>query len=100
VAGGNEAKRAFDAMMEMRKIDIAAIEAARLRGSNSSWMSRRECDPVLGSFLLLHFGHFIFAASCSVMVSVRSNDLPHRSYRLRALVPNVLRITKAFGPPS
>jgi predicted 3-demethylubiquinone-9 3-methyltransferase (glyoxalase superfamily) len=28
-AGGDEAKRAFDAMMEMRKIDVAAIEAAR-----------------------------------------------------------------------
>ncbi len=28
-AGGDEAKRAFDAMMTMRKIDIAAIEAAR-----------------------------------------------------------------------
>ena len=28
-AGGDEAKRAFDAMMEMTKIDIAAIEAAR-----------------------------------------------------------------------
>ena len=28
-AGGDEAKRAFDAMMRMRKIDIAAIEAAR-----------------------------------------------------------------------
>jgi len=28
-AGGNEAKRAFEAMMEMKKIDIAAIEAAR-----------------------------------------------------------------------
>lgn len=28
-AGGVEAKRAFDAMMNMRKIDIAAIEAAR-----------------------------------------------------------------------
>jgi predicted 3-demethylubiquinone-9 3-methyltransferase (glyoxalase superfamily) len=28
-AGGDEAKRAFDAMMGMRKIDIAAIEAAR-----------------------------------------------------------------------
>jgi hypothetical protein len=25
---GDEAKRAFDAMMEMKKIDIAAIEAA------------------------------------------------------------------------
>jgi predicted 3-demethylubiquinone-9 3-methyltransferase (glyoxalase superfamily) len=30
-AGGDEAKRAFEAMMGMRKIDIAAIEAA-LRG--------------------------------------------------------------------
>jgi predicted 3-demethylubiquinone-9 3-methyltransferase (glyoxalase superfamily) len=28
-AGGAEAKRAFDAMMAMRKIDVAAIEAAR-----------------------------------------------------------------------
>ena len=28
-AGGAEAKRAFDAMLEMRKIDVAAIEAAR-----------------------------------------------------------------------
>ena len=28
-AGGGQAKRAFDAMMTMRKIDVAAIEAAR-----------------------------------------------------------------------
>jgi predicted 3-demethylubiquinone-9 3-methyltransferase (glyoxalase superfamily) len=28
-AGGDEAKRAFDAMMDMRKIDVAAIKAAR-----------------------------------------------------------------------
>ena len=28
-AGGGEAKRAFDAMMDMKKIDVAAIEAAR-----------------------------------------------------------------------
>ena len=28
-AGGDEAKRAFQAMMTMRKVDIAAIEAAR-----------------------------------------------------------------------
>jgi hypothetical protein len=27
--GSNEAKRAFDAMMGMRKIDVAAVEAAR-----------------------------------------------------------------------
>ena len=31
-AGGEEAKRAFDAMMGMKKIDVAAIKAAR-RGS-------------------------------------------------------------------
>ncbi|MNZ64658.1 3-demethylubiquinone-9 3-methyltransferase [compost metagenome] len=28
-AGGAEAKRAFDAMMDMKKIDVATIEAAR-----------------------------------------------------------------------
>ena len=28
-AGGAEAKRAFDAMMDMKKIDVAAITAAR-----------------------------------------------------------------------
>ena len=28
-AGGAEAKRAFDAMMVMKKIDVAAIDAAR-----------------------------------------------------------------------
>mgnify|MGYP000371389403 CR=1 FL=1 len=28
-AGGDEAKRAFDAMMPMKKIDVATIEAAR-----------------------------------------------------------------------
>ncbi|MCC6381651.1 MAG: VOC family protein [Dehalococcoidia bacterium] len=28
-AGGEEARRAFDAMMEMQKIDVATIEAAR-----------------------------------------------------------------------
>jgi predicted 3-demethylubiquinone-9 3-methyltransferase (glyoxalase superfamily) len=27
-AGGDEAKRAFEAMMKMRKIDVAAIKAA------------------------------------------------------------------------
>ena len=29
IAGGDEAKRAFDAMMQMKKIDVAAIDAAR-----------------------------------------------------------------------
>ncbi len=31
-AGGDEAKRAFEAMMPMRKIDVATIEAARKGG--------------------------------------------------------------------
>ena len=34
-AGGDEAKLAFEAMMPMKKIDIAAIEAAR-RGSHAA----------------------------------------------------------------
>ncbi len=33
--GGDEAKRAFDAMMGMKKIDVAAIKAAR-RGLTSA----------------------------------------------------------------
>lgn len=33
MTGGDEAKRAFDAMMTMQKIDVAAIDAAR-RGGN------------------------------------------------------------------
>ena len=37
-AGGGEAKRAFDAMMDMKKIDVAAIEAARLMSTD-----RRAC---------------------------------------------------------
>jgi predicted 3-demethylubiquinone-9 3-methyltransferase (glyoxalase superfamily) len=33
--GGNEAKQAFDAMMTMQKIDVAAIEAARRTGRSA-----------------------------------------------------------------
>jgi len=36
-AGGDEAKRAFDAMMTMKKIDVAAIKAARLLVPTSFW---------------------------------------------------------------
>jgi len=39
-AGGDEAKRAFDAMMSMQKIDVAAIEAAR-RGSGAKAMGAK-----------------------------------------------------------
>jgi hypothetical protein len=35
-AGGDEAKRAFDAMMDMQKIDVAVIEAARRGGGGKS----------------------------------------------------------------
>ena len=38
-AGGDEAKRAFEAMMPMKKIDIATIEAAR-RGLTSGVQSK------------------------------------------------------------
>lgn len=36
-AGGAEAKRAFDATMQMRKIDVAAIDAARTGEKDPTW---------------------------------------------------------------
>jgi hypothetical protein len=39
-AGGAEAKRVFEAMMPMKKIDIATIEAAR-RGERTNPSARR-----------------------------------------------------------
>ncbi len=39
-AGGDEAKRAFDAMMTMKKIEVAVIEAAR-RGDNKKRAIKR-----------------------------------------------------------
>jgi predicted 3-demethylubiquinone-9 3-methyltransferase (glyoxalase superfamily) len=40
--GGSEgSKRAFDAMMKMRKIDIATIEAAAAGSSNAAWLHDR-----------------------------------------------------------
>src|SRR6185369_8968435 len=38
-AGGSEAKRAFEAMMTMRKIDVAAIEAARRAGREDATLN-------------------------------------------------------------
>jgi predicted 3-demethylubiquinone-9 3-methyltransferase (glyoxalase superfamily) len=62
-AGGAEAKRAFDAMMGMKKIDVAAIKAARLmfktRTSSDrrvlARLSRRGCETIRISFG--HHGH-------------------------------------------
>lgn len=41
-AGGNEARRAFEAMMGMRTINVAAIKAAR-RGLRSYVCSELKC---------------------------------------------------------
>ncbi|EEJ40998.1 hypothetical protein HMPREF0549_0555, partial [Limosilactobacillus vaginalis DSM 5837 = ATCC 49540] len=41
IAGGDEAKRAFEAMMSMKKIDIATIEAARRGDELWGWGVRR-----------------------------------------------------------
>ena len=43
-AGGEEAKRAFDAMMGMRKIDVAAIKAAA-SGEAGGFMSAYGVQP-------------------------------------------------------
>ena len=42
-AGGDEARRAYDAMMHMKKIDVAKIEAAGLR------YSTEHVDPTNGA---------------------------------------------------
>ena len=49
-AGGAEAKRAFEAMMKMRKIDVAAIEAARRRLTIHRWRRshRISTEPRVG----------------------------------------------------
>src|SRR2546423_7335492 len=46
-AGGDEAKRAFDAMMTMRKIDVAAIEAARHSSCRYWHIASFRCDAEL-----------------------------------------------------
>jgi hypothetical protein len=46
-AGGDEAKRAFDAMMTMKKIEVAVIEAAR-RGDNKKRAIKRRNTADLG----------------------------------------------------
>jgi predicted 3-demethylubiquinone-9 3-methyltransferase (glyoxalase superfamily) len=48
VAGGDEAKRAFEAMMTMRKINVAAIEAAR-QGDSFTDLSTGRQGPGRGS---------------------------------------------------
>src|SRR5207253_10693030 len=43
--GGDEAKRAFEAMMTMKKIDVAAIDAARRVGRLVEVRSRNHSAP-------------------------------------------------------
>jgi len=45
-AGGDKAKRAFDAVMGIKKIDIAAIEAARLKTGSDRLLTRSRPKPV------------------------------------------------------
>jgi hypothetical protein len=49
-AGGGEAKRAFEAMMPMKKIDIATIEACVLVSSRQLLVLRLAIDEVLARF--------------------------------------------------
>src|SRR3989442_12458213 len=63
-AGGGEAKRAFEAVMTMKKVDIAAIEAPRRNcreHPDTSWSlqrdacSRRCCPPAHPPAILSSF---------------------------------------------
>ena len=50
-AGGDEAKRAFEAMMPMKKIDIATIEAAR-RVAGVDWRESPRLTMSIGKFVI------------------------------------------------
>jgi predicted 3-demethylubiquinone-9 3-methyltransferase (glyoxalase superfamily) len=75
-AGGDEAKRAFEAMMGMKKIDVAAIKAARLtlfpRGNDGHQVravafrqkTRRPPAGELPEAALIHFIAPRFAMQC------------------------------------
>src|SRR5215472_18591155 len=83
-ASGDEAKRAFDAMMGMKKIDVAAIKAARLT-VRCRPLVRRLGAPVEGrewiacaDFTALTF---FFA---TVVQEVRKTDLTDAYPRLKA----------------
>jgi len=83
-ASGDEAKRAFDAMMGMKKIDVAAIKAARLRCVAGRWFAGLERPwEGRGWIACADFTALTFFFA-TVVREVRKTDLTDAYPRLKA----------------
>jgi hypothetical protein len=71
-AGGEEARGAFEAMMGMRKIDVAAIKAAR-RGDIPNWLEGTKINEPHSRIHVPHQHNK--SASCYHGVAIRRADV-------------------------